>query len=260
VQLAYDVEGDGPLVVLLHGFPQSRLTWKPMLSALAERGFRAIAPDLRGYGDSPKPRGVEAYRSSHVAGDVAELIEANGGSCILVAHDWGAVMGWYLAMARPDLIRKLVILNVPPPAAILRELRRSAKQKLRLIYQLFFQFPLLPELFMRTFGKTLLRKGSRLQQSQIDTYAEQWKSSLTPMLNYYRALRTSRGDMRRAQRTIEMPVLILWSKYEPVFLRATVENLDAWMTNVRVVEIPKAGHFAQDDNFEGVRDEILKFV
>jgi pimeloyl-ACP methyl ester carboxylesterase len=256
VQLHYDAEGDGPLVVLLHGFPESRMTWRRMLPALAAEGFRAIAPDLRGYGDSPKPKGVEPYKSLHVAGDVAELIEANGGSCVLVAHDWGAATAWGLAMTRPDLIRHLVIINVPHPAAILRELGRSTKQKLRLSYQLFFQLPLLPELFMRFFGKSLMRRAGRIPEELIAAYAEQWRTNLTPMLNYYRALPRSRGEIRNAMSRIELPVTILWGKYEPVFLRSTVENLEKWIANVRVVEV-KAGHFAHHDAFDAVRDEIV---
>lgn len=259
MQLAHDVEGDGPLVVLLHGFPESRLTWRRMLPALAAEGFRAIAPDLRGYGDSPKPKGIEPYKSAHVAGDVAELIEANGGSCVLVAHDWGAATAWVLAMMRPELIRHLVIINVPHPAAIFREIARSTKQKLRLAYQLFFQLPLLPELFMRTFGRMLLRRAGRIPPELIDLHAKQWRTSITPMMNYYRALRLSRGEIRDAMKRIDLPVTILWGKYEPVFLRSTIENLDKWVTNVRVVEV-RAGHFAQHDAFEAVRDEIVQIA
>jgi epoxide hydrolase 4 len=260
VQLRFDAEGDGPLVVLLHGFPESRVTWRRMLPALAASGFRAIAPDLRGYGDSPKPKGIEPYRMAHVANDVAELIEENGGSCVLVAHDWGAATAWLVAMTRPELIRQLVILNVPHPAAIFRELNRSTSQKLRLLYQLFFQLPLLPELFMRAFGPMLLRRAGHFSEEQIVEYRRQWRTSLTPMLNYYRALRVSRGEMRAAMRRIELPVLILWSEHEPVFQRGAVEDLDRWIADVRVIDVPCAGHFAQHDAFEFVRNAIVTFI
>lgn len=259
MKLAYDSEGDGPLVVLLHGFPQSRMTWKETLSALAHAGFRAVAPDLRGYGDSPKPKGIDAYRPSEIVGDVAELIESlSSVPVVVVGHDWGAVMAWYLAMTRPDLVRKLVILNVPHPAAIARELGRSRSQRLKLIYQLFFQLPLLPELFMRVFGRLLLRKAGRITREEAAGYAKQW--SLTPMLNYYRALRRSRGSLEKMYRRIDAPVLIIWGAREPVFNAATLENLDAWLTNVRIERVPRASHFVQHDQRARVNELLIEFA
>jgi epoxide hydrolase 4 len=248
VKLAYDTEGDGPLVVLLHGFPQSRMTWKESLPALARAGFRAVAPDLRGYGDSPKPKGVEAYTASEVVADVAELIESMSSvPVVVVGHDWGALMAWYLAMVRPELVRKLVILNVPHPAAIARELGRSTKQKLKLLYQLFFRLPVLPELFMRLFGLLFFRE-----------YAKQW--SLTPMLNYYRAVPKSRGMLRRTLHRIDAPVLIIWGEREPVFNASAIEGLDAWVTNVRIERIPRAGHFVQNEAREEVDRLVIDFA
>jgi pimeloyl-ACP methyl ester carboxylesterase len=239
VKLHFDEEGDGPLVVLLHGFPQSRRTWKRSLHALADAGFRAVAPDLRGYGDSPKPRGIDEYRLPLLIDDVAELIESLGGApCILVGHDWGAAIAWYLTMMRPELVRKLVVLNVPHPAAILREVRRSFRQKLRLLYQLFFRLPLLPELALR-----VLRV----------------RGDLTPMLNYYRALPRSRGLGKHVRR-IDIPVMIIWSEHEPVFLPSTIENLDDWMTNVRIERIAGAGHFVQRDEPERVSRLLIEFA
>ncbi len=261
MKLAYDAEGDGPLVVLLHGFPQSRMTWKDSLPALARAGFRAVAPDLRGYGDSPTPEGIDAYRMSEVVGDVAELIESlSSVPVVVVGHDWGALMAWYLAMSRPELVRKLVILNVPHPAAIARELGRSTKQKLKLTYQLFFQLPLLPELFMRAFGRMLLKRGGRFTREEVDAFARQWRGKLTPMLNYYRALRRSRGFLRKSYRRIDAPVMIVWGKREPVFNAATLEDLGVWMSNVRVERVARAGHFVQHDQRERVNELVIEFA
>lgn len=262
MQLQFDSEGDGPLVVLLHGFPESRVSWKRQLPALAQAGFRAVAPDLRGYGDSPKPKGVKHYRVPDLATDVAELIESVGGApCVLVGHDWGAAIAWSLAMMRPELVRKLVILNVPHPAAIAREVRRSTKQKVKLLYQVFFQLPLLPELFMRAFGRMLLRRASRFTPDEVDAYVRQWRAgSLTPMLNYYRAMRSSRGEMRKRFRRIEVPVLIIWGENEPVFLDSALEDLDAFVADVRIVRVPDAGHFVQRDAPERVNELLREFV
>jgi len=238
VRLAYDSDGEGPLVVLLHGFPESRKTWSRQLPALAAAGFRAVAPDLRGYGDSPKPRGAEPYRTSEIAADVAELIASlDGAPCVVVGHDWGAAAAWTLAMERPELLRKLAILNVPHPSAIAREVRRSFRQKLKLSYQLFFQLPLLPELTM----KILTR---------------QWSRNFTPMLNYYRALRYPRSPAR----TIDTPTLIIWGEREPVFLSSGLENLDRWVRDVRIERIARAGHFVQRDAAERVNELLIELA
>ncbi len=262
MQLSYDVEGDGALVVLLHGFPESRVAWRRQLDALARAGFRAVAPDLRGYGDSPKPKGVAAYRITEIAGDVAELIESlGGGPCVVVGHDWGAVAAWSLAMMRPDLVRRLVIINVPHPAAIRREVARSTRQKINLLYQLFFRLPVLPELFMRLFGRALLHRAGRFTREQTREYARQWRNgSLTPMLHYYRATGRSRGLMRKLFRRIDVPVLILWSKREPVFLPSTLDDMGEWVSDVRIETIARAGHFAMTDAPEQVTQSLIDFA
>lgn len=260
-KLAYDSEGTGPLVVLLHGFPESRKSWRRQLPALARAGFRAVAPDLRGYGDSPAPRGIAPYRLSDVAADVVALIESlSDEKCVLVGHDWGAATAWLVAMQRPDLIRRLVILNVPPPGAIAREVRRSMRQRMNMLYQIFFQLPLLPELFMRLFGKSLMRRAGRFSEADVESYARQWRGHLTPMLNYYRALFRIRGELRSVRARIEVPTLLIHATREPVFLPSAFRDLEAWVSDVRIVEVPKAGHFVQTDQPERVNELLIEFV
>ena len=261
MQLHFDAEGDGPLVVLLHGFPESRRAWKRQLSALAHAGFRAVAPDLRGYGDSPKPKDVDAYVVTELVADVAELIESMSSvPVVVVGHDWGAVVAWNLAMIRPDLVRKLVILSVPHPAAIKRELQRSTRQKLKLLYQVFFRLPLLPELFMRVFGRFVLHRTGNFTREESAEYKREWRSSLPTMMNYYRAIPKSRGLLRKLFRRIETPTLILWGEREPVFHAAALENLDEWVTNVRIERIPRAGHFLATDAPDEVSRLLIDFA
>jgi pimeloyl-ACP methyl ester carboxylesterase len=262
LKLHYDSEGDGPLVVLLHGFPESRTSWKRQLPALAAAGFRAVAPDLRGYGESPKPRDVDSYRMSLLVGDVVELIESlNGGKpCVLVGHDWGAVVAWSLAMIRPDLLRKLVIINVPHPAAIARELKRSTKQKLNVLYQLYFQLPMLPELTMKLFGRFFLRRMARFSPEEIDAKIQQWRGNLTPMLHYYRAMGKSRSEMRGAAKRIDVPTMIIWGENEPVFLPGALDDIGQWVSNVRIERLPGIGHFAQHDAADRVSELLVQWA
>src|SRR6185503_13283557 len=111
IRLHCAVDGDGPLVIFLHGFPQFWYSWRHQLAALAPH-FRVVAPDLRGYGESDKPAGVDAYATSELVADVAGLIEAFGErDAIIVAHDWGGGIAWQLAMDRPTLVRRLVVMN-----------------------------------------------------------------------------------------------------------------------------------------------------
>ncbi|HUR82884.1 MAG TPA: alpha/beta hydrolase [Thermoanaerobaculia bacterium] len=261
MKLHYQSEGDGPLVVLLHGFPESSRSWRRQLPAFAHAGFRAVAPDLRGYASSPKPKGADAYVMTDVVTDVAELIDSMSSVPVMVVgHDWGAVAAWNLAMMRPDLVRKLVILNVPHPAAIAREMRRSTKQKVKLLYQLFFQLPLLPEIFMKLFGGLLLRFSGRFTRDEIRAYRQEWRGSLTPMLNYYRAINKSRAAMRKHFRRIDAPTLIVWGEHEPVFQASALDDLGEWVTNVHIERVPRAGHFVQTDAPEEVSRLLIDFA
>lgn len=261
MQLHFDAEGDGPLVVLLHGFPESARAWKRQLPSLARAGFRAVAPDLRGYGRSPKPAGADAYVVTEVVADVVELIESMSSvPVVLVGHDWGAVAAWNLAMLRPDLVCKLVILNVPHPAAIRRELQRSTRQKVKLLYQLFFQLPVLPELFMKLFGRMLLHRAGRFTREDTAAYRSEWRGSLTTMLHYYRAIPKSRGLLRKLFRRIDLPTLILWGEREPVFLPAALEDLGEWATDVRIERIAGAAHFLMADAPDEVSRLVIEFA
>lgn len=261
MKLSFDSQGDGPLAVLLHGFPEYRITWQRQLPVLAAAGFRAVAPDLRGYGESPKPSSIDEYQLPKLVEDVAELIGSlTKDPCALIGHDWGALVAWFVAMTRPELVTKLVILNVPHPALFVRELRRSPKQKLLASYQVFFQLPVLPELFMRLFGKMLLKRAARFTPEQIDAYAAHWKHNLTPMLNYYRAMRKTRSKLRPMMRRIDAPTLIIWGEREPVMLPSTLEGTEEWVPDVRIVKVPRAGHFVQHDATERVNELLLEFL
>ena len=162
VRFHYAEAGHGPLVLLLHGFPEFWYGWRRQMPALAKAGFRVVAPDLRGYNLTERPAGVPQYRLPLLVEDVVQLITALGEtSAGLVGHDWGGMIAWYVAMHHPRLVRRLAILNAPHPAAYRRELRRFSSQAWRSAYAAFFQLPLLPERLLRARGFALLRRALR---------------------------------------------------------------------------------------------------
>ena len=136
--------GEGPLVLLLHGFPEHWLAWRHQIPALASAGFRVVAPDLRGYNLSEKPKGVSSYRMELLAGDVANLVRHLGYQrTFLVGHDWGGAIAWCVPALHPGLVEKLAILNAPHPILFRQKLATFAQAK-RSSYVFFFQLPYFP--------------------------------------------------------------------------------------------------------------------
>src|SRR4030081_3560527 len=145
VNLHYVEAGSGPLIVLLHGFPEFWFGWRLQIAPLAAAGFRVVAPDLRGYNLSSKPDGVKAYSADQLAGDVPGLIRERGAeSALLVGHDWGGTVAWATAMNHPEVVDRLAILNAAHPRRLQQGLR-SPHQLRKLWYFFFFATPGLPE-------------------------------------------------------------------------------------------------------------------
>jgi pimeloyl-ACP methyl ester carboxylesterase len=263
VSLHYVEAGSGPLIVFLHGFPEFWYSWRKQIPALVAAGYRVIALDLRGYNDSSKPEDVAAYHPLEVARDVAGLIAQSGESpCAVVGHDWGGLAAWLLAMAHPDVVSQLVVMNAPHPVPYGRELRRSSSQKLRAAYQLFFAVPLLPRLLLRPFLGTVMRRMTHLTEEELAAYKAVWRKpkALQSMLNYYRALKRYRRDLRGAIKRIDVPAMLVWGERDPVFIRATTEAFGEWVPDLRVERIPRAGHFVQNDAAEKVNELLIAFL
>ncbi len=262
IKLHYVEEGHGPLVVLLHGFPEFWYSWRKQIPALSQAGFRVIAPDLRGYNESTRPAAIDAYKLSNVAGDIAGLIAANGGRAAVVGHDWGGYAAWYLAMMHPALVDRLVILNAPHPKAVAREMHRSFEQKLRLSYQLFFNIPLLSDAAVSLLLPLLMRRMGKFTDAEIREYKKAWRQphAIRAMLAYYRALFRHRGKLRTLLKPIDAPTLLIFGERDPVFTLATLGGIEDQVPNLRVERIPSAGHFVQTDAPETVNRLIVDFL
>ena len=271
VRLHYVEAGEGPLVLLLHGFPQFWYQWRHQVPALVEAGFRVVAPDMRGYNLSDKPLGVRAYRVELLARDVERLILACGErTAVVVGHDWGALAAWIAAMRYPGRVEKLAILNVPHPARSLDGLL-SPMQLLRSSYMFFFQIPRLPEEVIRAGDFALLRSVFRSDPVQpeaftaedIERYIEAiaQPGALTASLNYYRALLRNPWEMRALLQRVEAPVLVIWGERDRFLSRRLAEPPRLWVPNlIRVKRLPDASHWVAEDRPLEVNTLLLDFL
>ena len=261
--------GTGPLVLLLHGFPEFWYSWRHQLPALAEAGFRALAPDLRGYNESERPAGVASYRMEALLDDAAGLIaQAGAERAVVVGHDWGGAIAWQLALARPRLVERLVILNAPHPAAFRRELGDPG-QWVRSCYALFFALPGLPEWVLRAGDFALLERAWRRQPVQRGAFTDEdlrrykqalaQPGALTAGLNYYRAALRHLGALLGAVRPIRAPTLLLWGKRDPYLGVRLSMGLERWVSDLRVVRL-HASHWVQNDVPGEVNRLMVEFL
>jgi epoxide hydrolase 4 len=288
VRLHYVEQGTGPLLLMLHGFPDFWYSWRFQMPALAAAGYRVVAPDLRGYNLSSKPAGVRAYSVRRVAADVASLIGRLGERRAIVAgHDWGGVVAWQLAARRPDVVDRLIVLNAPHPAAMRRELL-TGTQPLRSWYVGFFQIPWLPERLLRARNRALLvhTLGSEVQRPGAFTDADAAayraafasRATMTAAVNYYRALfrgsavepatdsnrRRAHGGPRSRSAYIRgrivAPVLLLWGERDPHLGVGLTRRLERWVPHLAVERYGDAGHWVHWDAADAVNARILEFL
>jgi pimeloyl-ACP methyl ester carboxylesterase len=257
---------DGPLLILLHGFPESARAWRKILRPLGERGFHVLAPDMRGYGESDVPDGVDAYALDVLVTDVIGLADAFGAaSFCLVGHDWGGIVAWAVAARHPERVRRLVILNAPHPDTMKTEMRTHPAQLLRSWYVGFFQIPGLPERLLAAFRYRALRRSLRrtsrpgsFDPGTIDAYVEEWKrpGRLTAMLAYYRALRIPREPLGR----IRVPTLILWGMMDQFLGKHLAIAAAAMCDEGRIVRFAQDTHWVHHENPRQVVVEIAGFA
>jgi pimeloyl-ACP methyl ester carboxylesterase len=269
VRLHFVEAGDGPLVVLLHGFPEFWYSWRRQIPALAEAGFRVLAPDLRGYNLSERPAGVAGYRLSLLLQDVAGLIEHAGAErAAVVGHDWGGGIAWALAMRQPHRVERLAILNAPHPGAFRRELANPV-QWLRSWYMLFFQVPWLPEWLLRAGNYALLERTLRREPANrlafpaedVALYkrALDQPGALTAALNYYRALlRYPREIGRNA--VIRAPTLLIWGERDRYLGIGMTRHLERWVPGIRVERLPGISHWVQNDDPARVNHLLIEHL
>jgi pimeloyl-ACP methyl ester carboxylesterase len=257
-----------PLLILLHGFPEFWWAWRHQITPLAAAGFHVVAPDMRGYNLSDAPQGIAAYRLDILADDVVGLADAFGADRFcLVGHDWGAVVGWWVAAIHPARLGRLVVINGPHPDVMAKQALKHPTQALRSTYVAFFQLPWLPEAMLGAFAFAGLRAMVRssapsaaFEPGALDQYAAAWThpGSFTAMLNYYRALR--RRTRTKAPARISPPTLILWADNDR-FLERHIAEAGLALCDRGVLEIvERASHWMHADRPGQINARIIDWL
>ncbi len=260
---------DGPLVLLLHGFPEFWYGWRRQIPALAAAGYHVWAPDQRGYNRSDKPAGVGAYGIETLAKDIVGLIDASGREQVyLVGHDWGAAVAWWVAGRYPERVKKLAILNVPHPAVMQRTVWEDAEQRKKSWYIFFFQLPWLPEKSLSDNGYTnairALKGSSRrgtFSDDDLIAYRQAWSQpgALTGMLNWYRAAVRNQGTGVGLGR-IRVPTLMIWGANDVALSRTMAQPSIDLCDDGRLVFLEEASHWVQHEEPEMVNRLLLEFL
>jgi epoxide hydrolase 4 len=260
-----------PAVLLLHGFPQSSRLWTRTLEPLAAKGFHVIAPDMRGYGASDKPRDVAAYAMPHLLADQVGLLRATGHQrAHVLAHDWGGVVAWCLAARHPEVVDRLVVLNAPHPDRMREALRDGNAQRRRSWYIFLFQLPFFPERMLtrenamaRLFYGTCKDKDA-FPRDEVDAYqrAIEAPGAARGMLAYYRAAGRALGS--RAGRTelpvIEAPTLLLWGMEDRALGPELTHRLEHRVKDLTVERVPGASHWLADEHPDLVLERTIAFL
>ncbi len=270
VRLHYVEAGSGPLVLLLHGFPEFHYSWRRQIPALVAAGFRVIAPDLRGYNQSEKPHGVRNYRIELLVADVVELIRHAGvARAVVVGHDWGGAIAWQTAMAHPEMVERLIVLNCPHPGVFVKKLWRP-RQLRRSWYIFFFQLPWLPEWWLRRRNFAALdpmwtgdpvRPGT-FTREDIAAYKEALAQpgAVTATINYYRAMFRRPLALKRSLRPIDVPTQLICGERDRHLGLPLLEGTQAWVRDLRIERIPDASHWVQNDAPERVNELMVGFL
>ncbi|ELY28761.1 alpha/beta fold family hydrolase [Natrialba magadii ATCC 43099] len=262
----------GPLVVLLHGFPEFWYGWRHQLEPLIEAGYRVVVPDQRGYNRSEKPDGVGSYRLRYLTRDIVDLIDAEGRErAHIVGHDWGGIVAWDLATRYPDVVDRLAVINAPHPTVFQRVLRSNLEQVVRSWYAYTFQLPWLPERLLGAGDYTRLERAmtgtapsGTFSPAALSLYRRAWdqQGALTGMLNWYRAsgryppVRLQSGSTAD-EPLLETPTLLIWGDGDFALVSELARKSAARCENRRFVQVSGASHWVQHEKSAVVTEELL---
>ena len=280
VRLHYATAGKGKkLVLFLHGFPEFWYEWKNQLLEFG-KDYTAVAPDMRGYNLSAKPADVDQYQVKYLIEDVRQLAEKLGHKkFILVAHDWGGAIAWAFAIAHPEYLEKLVIINAPHPGVFARELKENPAQQKASQYMLMFRSPQAEQTLSANNYATLVQvvlgaglKAGTFTEADKQAYIEAWSQpgALTGGLNYYRAARIGPPAEGEKEATsvatsfpslnVNVPTLVIWGEKDTALLTGNLEGLDKYVANLTIKRIADGTHWVIHEKPQVVNGYIREFI
>jgi pimeloyl-ACP methyl ester carboxylesterase len=260
---------EGPLVVLLHGFPEFWWGWRHQIEPLVQAGCRVIVPDQRGYNLSGKPENLAAYGLDQLCLDVVSLIKSAGKEkAILIGHDWGGIVAWAVAVCYPQMVDRLVVINAPYPRLPVRDVLSHPLQFIRSWYIFFFQLPGLAEWLLsrknwQPLAESLLRSSrpGTFSEEDLARYRAAWSQpgAITCMLNWYRAYLRRPAALPDPPR-VYPPTLVLWGVRDPALGKPLAEASVRLCADGRLIFHPEATHWIQHEEPDWVNHHILQFL
>jgi epoxide hydrolase 4 len=268
VRLHYVTQGEGPLMLMLHGFPEFWYSWRHQIPEFAQY-FKVVALDLRGYNDSDKPEDKSAYVMDEFVKDIRGVIQGLGyEKCILVGHDWGGAIAWNFAYTYSEMLERLIILNLPHPAKFSQGLL-SIQQLLRSSYIFFFQLPWLPELMIKNSNYAAVAKAFKgmavdknaFSQADLDAYknAAAKTGALTAMLNYYRNIFRQR-ILKTNWGILTVPTLMIWGEKDTALGKELTYGTEAYVQDFQIKYIANCSHWVQQEKPDLVNQYIREFL
>jgi pimeloyl-ACP methyl ester carboxylesterase len=274
IRMHYATAGmSDPLVVLLHGFPQFWYCWRHQINALSSR-FTVVAPDLRGYNETERPDFFWDYRTDILVKDVLALIQTMGfEQVVLVGHDWGGLLAWYVGIHYPAYIKRLIILNMPHPVLFADALHTNPAQMLRSSYVSFFQLPLVPEWLLRMNNYEMIERAFRSRDKRSETFTDEdvqkYKEALrkpgalSAALNWYRAYVMLGGNLKTFfgnRQHVDVPTLLIWGEKDSFLGPELTQGTERYVRNLTRCSIPEASHWLQEEAPERVNHCIMDFL
>lgn len=270
ITLHYIEQGEGELVILLHGFPDFWFSWRKQIPELSKH-YRVVAPDMRGYNLSEKPPLKSDYNIKILAKDIEQLILNLGEKkAVVIGHDWGGIVAWAVASLHPEVVKKLIIINAPHLSEMRKTIRGfKFKQLLKSWYVFFFQLPYIPEkligsekFFKNEFSRMYVRDIS-LSDEEVEKYVNAFAqpNSLKCSINYYRAALPEVLGKETIFPKVKAPVLILWGEKDKALGKELTYGNDAYTENpCQIIYDTTSGHFPHQENEEWINEKILHFI
>ncbi|HAC65251.1 MAG TPA: epoxide hydrolase [Cyanothece sp. UBA12306] len=269
IKLHYVSQGEGSLMLMLHGFPEFWYSWRHQIVKFSEN-YCVVAPDLRGYNDSDKPQGKQCYQVTQLIQDIRGIITGLGyKKCILVGHDWGGALAWHFADQYPEMLDQLIVLNIPHPAKFSQGLF-TPQQLMRSWYIFFFQIPYLPEFWCRwndyqmiasAFTKMAI-DSSAFSSRDIQAYREAAAKpgALTAAINYYRCIFRGLFNSQKSWRKIAVPTLMIWGENDTALGKELTYGTADYVENFTIKYIPNCSHWVQQEKPQLVNQYISDFL